>query len=1359
MPALQHLTAAELEALVLGQVDEVTACSLEEHLSTCPECQQRAAEVPSDTLVELLRSAQKSLVSEAATPPDRTLAETLRHGPAPAAPSQLPPPELAEHPRYRPIRPLGFGGMGTVWLAEHKVMNRLVALKVIRPEFLEKPGATERFHREVQAAARLHHPNIVTAFDAEQAGDVHCLVMEYVKGTDLQKTLEEHGPLPVPQACEYVRQAAQGLQHATEHGMVHRDIKPQNLMIQLSQSPTRERGTGEQPLAHGSGFAMVKILDFGLASLTETQEPENALTKSDNQKPGLTQLGALMGTPDYMAPEQARDPRKADVRSDIYSLGCTLYSLLTGKVPFPGGTAVDKVIAHAERRPQDIRELRPEVPAALVKVLDKMLAKNPAERYQTPAEVAAALAPLSRYSGRGAGGEGRRRRILAVAPATAAALLLLAGSVIYKIVYDNEEITIATDDAKIEIVIKRKGEVLRIKDKETGQDWDYDTLKNQIGLAEQANGLKLGVPAKGEFVLRRNGKDVFTVRRLSKLAPEPSVVQTDGKGGESRLLEGHTEAVVTTAFSADGQLAATAGGGQIFPNGRQADLGKDFGIRLWDVAAKKELYRLKGHTNTVQRVAFSPNRRLLASASADKTIRLWDVATGKQAAFWVASEQAAQSLAFSPDGKRLVSASWDTKIHIWDTDSHKDLLTFGDGRTHWHHAVYSPDGRHIAACGFRGFVVFDADTGKEVCRFDVANKEPRFISVAYSADGKRLLTASQFDGDPAPRIRVWEAEPGRELYNFSGGFGAAFASADGHKVLAGGDGDLFLVDLDKGHDVARFRGHNSSILSLAVTADGTRALSGSADNTARLWRLPSAESEPGWTSLFNGKDLTGWAEAYDKPNHRSAPWDIVGDVLQLKGDEKNKGYLRTEKQFREFHLRFEYKPTSFAPQDYVMNSALMWGVQGAEDIAKLSTAELTGGPIGIRYELATQANGTPCGTAFWPKQIDPGINITGVHGGTTPADGWNRAEIIAQEGTLELRINGVSKIAKGYRPAQGFLALYSALQGLHFRKIEIKELSALNADARPKPAIASKPRFIRDIDNKTVVRALAYSPDGKTLIAAGNDAVRFFDVRNGEELYKHEITSNVSAPISVGQDAVAFVLNGHIIVVDLINRKKIHDVDIGANSYSLALSPDARTVVYAADGSLRFLDFTTGKTEQVGKSFFSGLGFTPDGRFVIAFGRHDHPYLTVLDAKTRQVVDEKPIGSAGLTSISKDGSRLAAVCPRDARPTFTLFDLREGKLQERYLIELPTGGNSPSLSPDGSHLALSLFNGTVQIWDVAQKRNLLEPWAPHGPRRPAAFVHTPVALSPDGKSLATGGDSTIKIWDLTPQSAAPAQAK
>jgi serine/threonine protein kinase len=288
---------------------------------------------------------------------------------------------------------LGEGGMGKVYKARHQLMGRVVALKVIRQERLTNQEAVRRFQREIQAAAQLSHPNVVLAYDADQIGDIHFFAMEYVDGIDLGRLVKDKGPLPIREACDYIRQAAHGLQHAHERGLIHRDIKPTNLLLTMSREETVRAalsGVIATSTASRSGSepipGVVKILDLGLARLQET---------GDGEAPSrLTHEGFVIGTPDFLAPEQARNASKVDIRADIYALGGTLFYLLTGQVPYPGGTPTEKLLKHAIDPVPEVQQLRPEAPEEVAALLRRLMAKRPDERFQVPGELAVALEPF-----------------------------------------------------------------------------------------------------------------------------------------------------------------------------------------------------------------------------------------------------------------------------------------------------------------------------------------------------------------------------------------------------------------------------------------------------------------------------------------------------------------------------------------------------------------------------------------------------------------------------------------------------------------------------------------------------------------------------------------------------------------------------------------------------------------------------------------------------------------------------------------------------------------------------------------------------------------------------------------------------
>lgn len=528
-----HPATSRLSAYIQGRLDEPVMDEIERHLFSCDSCCRWIREQPEDSLVAKLRGRGAATVGKAES--------AFRPKPGPQVRSSFAhdhdvkanvhqaqpifaslPGDLNDHPRYRIVDALGSGGMGTVYRAEHRLMDRTVALKVIRGDLLGNPALVERFRREVKSAARLaSHPNIVAAYDAEQAGETHILVVEFVEGTDLARLVDRRGPLPAGEACEYARQAAVGLQHAFEDEMVHRDIKPQNLM----------RTTRGQ----------VKILDFGLARFASEV----------GSQAGVTAEGMVLGSADYIAPEQIEDPHAADIRADIYSLGCTLYFLLAGRPPFPDRGLIQKLIAHRENTPRPIGGFRGDIPPDLAHVVERMMATDPAARFQTPEEVARALAPFaerqiattaldapalagsrallatspsidsvvgeqkpSKSQPTRLGSHPRRpwvwiAAVVASLPIMAMALALIL-SQLMSIRTPTGELFIESEDPNIKVIVKEGGQQVTIVDPKTSNRIELNAGRYELQLASGGPGLKLSTDT---FTLRRGEKTVVTVRR------------------------------------------------------------------------------------------------------------------------------------------------------------------------------------------------------------------------------------------------------------------------------------------------------------------------------------------------------------------------------------------------------------------------------------------------------------------------------------------------------------------------------------------------------------------------------------------------------------------------------------------------------------------------------------------------------------------------------------------------------------------------------------------------------------------------------------------------------------------------------
>jgi len=379
-------TREQLSDLVVGQLPAEVLDSVESHIEQCTACQTSLETLDNldDSLVRGLKHVRLADTAsvDAALENQLQRAEAIAEqvwrtpqgdeteaGGAVTRPAGDQPIATRRFGQYELLEQIGAGGMGTVWKAQHLRLQRPVAIKFLPRDRVQDSQAVARFDREMAAVGKLDHQHLVRAHDAGEVDGQPFLVMEYVAGLDLSAIVQRWGPLPVPEACEVIRQAALGLQYAHEHGLIHRDIKPSNLML--------TRG------------GQIKILDLGLALLRAQQAPAGELTYE----------GQVMGTADYVAPEQVSDSHSVDARADIYSLGCTLYKLLSGQAPFTGPRyrgAFDRMMGHVRDAAPSIRNSRSDLPPELVAVVERMMAKDRESRYATPLDAAAALEPLAK---------------------------------------------------------------------------------------------------------------------------------------------------------------------------------------------------------------------------------------------------------------------------------------------------------------------------------------------------------------------------------------------------------------------------------------------------------------------------------------------------------------------------------------------------------------------------------------------------------------------------------------------------------------------------------------------------------------------------------------------------------------------------------------------------------------------------------------------------------------------------------------------------------------------------------------------------------------------------------------------------
>ncbi|MGE3808454.1 MAG: protein kinase, partial [Gemmataceae bacterium] len=746
-------------------------------------------------------------------------------------------------PDHRIIKMLGRGGMGVVYQAEQISLKRIVALKMILAGDHASASSRRRFLVEAETAARLQHPHIVQIHQVGEHEGRPFLTLEFIDGTSLDRKLAE-SLLPPDEAGQLIEILARAIQYAHDQGIVHRDLKPANIML---------TGTGTP-----------KITDFGLAKRLDETE-------------GQTPSGAVLGTPSYMAPEQAQGHGEVGPLADVYALGAILYETLTGRPPFRADTPMNTVLQVLHEEPLPPSRLQSGVPRDLEVICLKCLEKQPARRYSSAHELGQDLGRYLRrepIAARPASSIERAFKWARRKPALAAfwtvtavasvALLAVWGVMTGKLALERDNVAaqrdIANDSlAKTKEALAREQEAkegmrraLRREEKQnrraegalygqqisqSWQDWQFGTGQEGLLFLDECRwdyrGWEFrflqGLFQQQERTLFRPamkvGFDPTGQHIVAALAQGNGLESWDATSGKrARIFDMIDEPILSFRYSPDGKQLVTAGG-----NGN---------LGLWDVTSGQ------GQTLARQRigftdVAFDPEGKRVISGDSAGKVQLRAVPSGELLHELLAGGQRMQAVAWSPAGSQVASASFDTGARLWDAANGKELFVLTNVAV-WD-VAFGPKGRYLyAACDDRIIRIFDTTTGKETLALRGHRRAVQCVCV--SSNGEKVLSGST-DGT----LRVWDTAtglPGQVIKGHRDGVTSVAFSPDAeHLLSAGGDGTIRLWPVNPRNGRIDLTVPNTFVSSLAFNADGSLLVSGCWDNQARVWNTNTGKIE------------------------------------------------------------------------------------------------------------------------------------------------------------------------------------------------------------------------------------------------------------------------------------------------------------------------------------------------------------------------------------------------------------------------------------------------------------------------------------------------------------------------------------
>jgi WD40 repeat protein/serine/threonine protein kinase len=1072
---------------------------------------------------------------------------------------------------------IGEGGMGLVYLAQQKEpVRRKVVLKIVKPG-MDSKQVIARFEAEKQALALLDHPNIAHVFDAgaTEAGRPY-FVMEYVKGTSIIKYCDER-KLNIEQRLRLFEQVCEGIHHAHQKGIIHRDIKPSNILISV----------------HGDK-AVPKIIDFGIAK---------AITQPLTDKTFVTFQGQLLGTPEYMSPEQVDlATQDIDTRSDIYSLGVVLYELLAGVLPFERESFERAGFAEIQRT---IRELEPASPSIRLTKLGekakiiaasrstqvvplarrlhrelewiplKAMRKDRCRRYRSASELADDVRNYLNGLPLIAGPETavyRMQKFVRKHAGSVATVALVAVAIVLGFVFSIAMYLRAEDARQKEATARAQAEQATKKEATARADAEQAKEKETIARtqaeqAEQATKQKAEELRRTLYVNSIQLADAkYREGNTNKVRELLAACPNDLRGWEwDRINHTLDQSEMSIATGQDGIVSLA-----LSPDGKRVvSSGWDMTIKVWDMAKGSELVTIKvgdkkaylqalyhgdldgwrqARLNLAWSIAFSPNGKQIASGHESGEIKIWDAATGKQLKTLQAHKNPIDSIAFSLDGKRMASRAYEIKL--WDTSNWTELMSLHDR----------------------------ASTGMDSC-------------VTFSPDGKRIAST----GGEDDQIKVWDTVTGQGIWSIWGHDYYAYSvsfSPDGKFLASGGDNEIKIWDAPTGSNVMTLRGQDASVCSVAFSPDGKYVASGSRDNTIRVWDITTRETM--MTLRGHEHVVQGVRFTPDGKRLVSHSWDGKIKIWDMCPTRESTKLVRHKTPVGS--LAFSPDGKRVVSVDGI--SVKLWDVESAAESKTLykgrryMRSSVAFSPDGKRialhdfsgtFRIWDAASGNEIVTFRGPKPRSRiGVEIA-----------------FSPDGKLIASCGGVDKTVKVWDATRG------------------EEVATLKGRA-------------------SLVCSVAFSPDGKFIVAGGHDPdIKVWEWATGREsmtLRGHD--KGTIRSVSFSPDGKRIVSASH-----QDHTMKLWDATTGAELMTLkhadsvtsaAFSPDSKRIVSGClDGAARVWDAVTGAELLALRAGFSVLdvAFSPDGK-TIAGGLLDHTIALWESAPPLGGYAQRKIGAA-----------------------------------------------------------------------------------------------------------------------------------